>query len=188
MRKLLILVMVLGMASLASAVPVLTVSDANPTVGDTFYLYISGTSADATGDGDGVPAGGYASQVTLDYASYASYVINGNTNANPYISISSTAAVTAEAGGLAGYATTFGNPRFFAAPAGGDWAEGTDVDTGLWFTYEMYADSIGTSLVGLTADWGSPEIGALSITVVDVPEPMTMALLGLGGLFLRRRK
>ena len=184
MRKLLILVMVLGMASLASAVPVLTVSDSSPTVGDTFYLYISGTAGDATGDGTGSPVGGYESMITLDYANYASYVI---TNANPYISIASSGTVENAAGGLGGAsAQTYGNPKFVAAPAGGSWSEVTDVDAGLWFTYEMYADSVGVSLVGLTADWGSSEIGAIPITVV--PEPITMALLGLGGLFLRRRK
>jgi len=185
MRKLLVLMLVLGVASLASAVPTLSVSNASPTVGETFYLYISGTSAEATGDG-GDPVGGYQSMITLDYANYASYVINGNTNANPYISINSTASITTAAGGLAGTGTTYGNPKFVAAPAAGSWSEATDVDTGLWFTYEMYADAEGVSYVGLTSDWLGTEIARVPINVI--PEPMTMALLGLGGLLLRRRK
>ena len=186
MRKLLIFAVVLGMASMASAVPVLTVSDDTPTLGDTFYLYVSGTASEATGDG-GTPTGGYATMITLDYANYATYVIDGYNNANPYISIQSgDPTSTPEAGGGLILGTTYGNQQFIAAPPGGDWAEATDVDTGLWLTYELYADALGTTLVGMTADWGSEEIGALSITVV--PEPITMALLGLGGLFLRRRK
>jgi len=55
----------------------------------------------------------------------------------------------------------------------------------------LYLDGI-TSNVGntvklyaVTADW---ELSTLQDTVTLVPEPMTLALLGLGGLFLRRRK
>ena len=55
----------------------------------------------------------------------------------------------------------------------------------------LYLDGI-TSNVGntvklyaVTIDW---ELGSLKDTVTLVPEPMTLALLGLGGLFLRRRK
>ena len=181
MRKLLVLSLVLGMASLASAVPVLTVSDANPTVGDTFYLYVTGTAADASQNMS--PAGGgYASMITLDYANYAS-----SANANPYISMNVVpTSVETAAGGSVANGSTYGNANFTAGPAAGDWAEGTDVDAGLWFTYELTADAEGLTQIGLTADWGSAEIGAISVNVV--PEPMTMALLGLGGLFLRRRK
>ena len=31
-------------------------------------------------------------------------------------------------------------------------------------------------------------VGSDDIAITEVPEPMTMALLGLGGLFLRRKK
>jgi hypothetical protein len=46
--------------------------------------------------------------------------------------------------------------------------------------------SEGTTTLNLYASDGTTLLESASITVV--PEPMTIALLGLGGLFLRRRK
>ena len=56
----------------------------------------------------------------------------------------------------------------------------------------------GTYIDGITSNVGNTvwlhiitpegELGAIVETVTLVPEPMTLALLGLGGLFLRRRK
>ena len=37
-------------------------------------------------------------------------------------------------------------------------------------------------------EWLSGDLDGVLGTKTYVPEPMTMALLGLGGLFLRRRK
>ena len=63
------------------------------------------------------------------------------------------------------------------------------------FTYTV-PDAAGTS-VDITAgnvniaynDWGEgTSMGAATLNIVPVPEPMMIALLGLGGLFLRRRK
>lgn len=48
--------------------------------------------------------------------------------------------------------------------------------------------SPGTQFGGsMDSLYGVPQIGG-SVTIYQTPEPMTVALLGLGGLFLRRRK
>ncbi len=58
------------------------------------------------------------------------------------------------------------------------------VEAGDWFTV-TYGGEVGDTLyVYDSAVGGTPYIGSLLVT----PEPMTIALLGLGGLFLRRRK
>lgn len=68
---------------------------------------------------------------------------------------------------------------------GGD---ATSIKAGLW--YELVITAYGTDGESMTmgsdyyAAGGSNDV----LTVNIIPEPMTVALLGLGGLFLRRRK
>ena len=179
MRKLLILVMVLGMASWAMATPTITVSNSTPENGDVIQVYISGTASEATGDG-GTPAGGYSGFVALDYANL------GFTGASPYLTLGAGPAVTSYAGGMA-YNSTSGGMQYFLAASNVPWAEGTDVDTGLWFTYDVTVTGVeGDSEVIDLLNNTATSVG--SVTIDIIPEPMTMALLGLGGLFLRRRK
>ena len=60
-------------------------------------------------------------------------------------------------------------------------------DVGTLADFGLDAVAVGT--VGLTLlDFGFNVLDTMTITVTDIPEPMTMALLGLGGLFLRRKK
>ena len=64
-----------------------------------------------------------------------------------------------------------------------------------WWTFTVNGDPSGTNSILIDPDYGS-YVGNFAAsgeqdafgTVTLVPEPMTIALLGLGGLFLRRRK
>lgn len=61
------------------------------------------------------------------------------------------------------------------------------IEIGTHFTVDYTAgDTEGTFTVGLYEFDGTTLIEEATITVV--PEPMTLGLLGLGGLFLRRRR
>lgn len=63
---------------------------------------------------------------------------------------------------------------------------GDVVGAGIGFEYEFHCDGLGDVLIMLVDDVMGP-VDFLTIHQ-DVPEPMTLSLLGLGGLFLRRRK
>ncbi len=81
-----------------------------------------------------------------------------------------------------------GNVLTFSAGTSGQ--TGDVVEEGLWYQLSVTVD--GTYSAGdvvstvAVKDSGLNSLGTMDITYV--PEPMTVALLGLGGLFLRRRK
>lgn len=62
-----------------------------------------------------------------------------------------------------------------------------DLPGGLAFDYLFHCEGEGTVVIEL---WEDPDYTnvADTLTITQIPEPMTVALLGLGGLLLRRRK
>ena len=183
MKKLLVLMLVIGMASLASATPLITASATTVEQNESVSIYITGTSDDVTGaGGDPAEAGGGWFYLWLDYST------NAFSN-DAYLSLGMTATKENAAGAEGAVEETYPNYglSFSAYPGVAiPYVETDDVDEGLWYTFTVTAGTVlGTTTVQL---WNglTTILGSIDITVV--PEPMTIALLGLGGLFLRRRR
>ncbi len=86
-----------------------------------------------------------------------------------------------------------GNLSNFAAyPSYGGFelvAQGEGVQDGVWFTVNMLAGPAGTQMDLELWDSISATTIEPSYIIIDfIPEPMTLSLLALGGLLLRKRK
>jgi hypothetical protein len=169
MRKFLVLALVLGIASAANAVTILV---------------------DGVDPGDSIEiAEGLTPVITVvgeDGSSWLGYIIieeggagelGNGANLDAAGDLGAVAPYT-EAGWGTGYELTSatspgGSPATAAGPQ---------------FTFDYTGGALGqTATISLFVD---PEYGmpADSVTITIVPEPMTVILLGLGGLLLRRRK
>jgi hypothetical protein len=162
MKKLLVLMLVLGMTSLASAAISLD-GPTSITVGDTVKIGI-----------DNLDGGDYLAYVNVSLISEAGFSM-------------SAPALTS----LAGNQSSVGAPYVYGD---GSEIEITLADTvgvttpGVQFTWDLTClaqDVTVTVLLWDAADLSAP---VDVLTIAQVPEPMTIALLGFGGLFLLRHR
>ena len=185
MKKLLVLALVLSMASMASAGFSLTAaSTALTAVGASTTLSVSS---------DAVYTNGNATNFILDVSNAAATI-----DYTSGVVVSSNAGMQEENGGDLWYffGGTTGVVESATPPPGFD--DGTngkglyigaigDAAAGVWFNNIKITVNSNTTVklydIGVNMDQFQ-QIGSVAITV---PEPITMTLLGLGGLFLRRR-
>lgn len=160
MKKLLILILVLGMATVANAALVLN----GPTTineGDTVSIGIINT------DGED-----YAALLGFGYFSEGGFELSGPTYPWPP-PVGIPPMPPPVIGDFVWY-------EIFPHP---DWIPGT----GIWFSIDLTCTLAGVDVfVFLLHSDGFTVLDTL--TIQQVPEPMTIALLGLGGLLLLRRR
>jgi len=181
MKKLLVLALVLSMATMASAALQISV---NGVVGgsvtlapsETATLAIATDTAVGFGSGDWNGWALVAPTALADITGGAVATLGLN---EPGMSIQGTVAGAGmvEIPGQEGIAGTLN-------------ITGAAVGPGVLFdSFIIHCDGMGPTVISLfgTNDYETFSL-LTSVQIVQTPEPMTMGLLGLGGLFLRRRK
>jgi len=184
MKKLLVVLMVLSMATIANAGLVIGGAPAEMMPSDTALLTIEGIDGGVPGntsywailEGPGTNSGGTLLYSPADQEAGYAFMVQYTDDADGILSW---------LGGL-GYQTA--NAYFISfGSATSIPADGLLVD-GILFHCDAPGD-VTLSLVMISGDAGSEVIDVFDTVVIhQIPEPMTMGLLGLGGLFLRRRK
>jgi len=167
MKKLLAITLVLGLASVAGAITVnVNASGPEPyqvAMGDTLTFTLTS------------PAEAYSGVVDVPDAAQGSLV-----------------GVGGDFGGLGSLLSPddLGLPYWYFVAAGGPGSEPGNGTPHFTFTYTANDDSSAVTLGLWDEDGTTPLTGSnvTSIQIQNTPEPMTLGLLGLGGLFLRRRK
>ena len=202
MKKLLVLMLVLGMASVSQAAWTGFVVDGygstyNGPLGVTIRIdlvadtdwsstvwggIVEASAVDANGQAlaaDVVDMGGAVGSDVI-YTSAAVNILDSGFQINYLGNLAVTAAAATSAGALSPGTVTVSFDYTLPSSAGAEWYVAPLID-GETFTYN------GGLVVGATYS----NLAAVNVPIeglLIVPEPMTVLLLGLGGLFLRRRK
>lgn len=161
MKKLLILTLVLGLTSVASAAISWDLTAQDVPEGTSITITISSDNTDP-----------YGAFVNMEDPAGAIGALQ----------------IMAEAGDQASWTddVALGVPGYFLAQANASDPGNWTIVAGAHFTLDYTAlDAVSPVTITLL-DFNAAPIDA--VTVQNTPEPMTLGLLGLGGLFLRRRK
>ena len=161
MKKILVLMLVLGMTSMASAALTFSVDTVTILTGATTVV---GIESDVAG---------------FAWTGYVGYA-PGNAELTGMVATAAAgpdATVTNDPFGYAGYY------KIEAL----DYTPPSDILAGVQFNGTITGHTEGTYNVYLMSPWSAPGLQD-TLLVNVIPEPMTLGLLGLGGLFLRRRK
>ena len=170
MRKLLVLMLVLGLASVANAALVLSVGGA--TDKEEITLDPSDSVVIDIYNTDGGDAIAY---LDVGWMSEGLYSLS-----DPHL--------TANAGDISGFTGPYEVPSYDIHEVEVILAQSEGTSTiGSQFEITLHCEGEGDVFIWLFVDpdYVNP---ADSLVIHQTPEPMTIALLGLGGLFLRRRK
>ncbi len=178
MKQLLILMLVLGLAPTAGAVVTMELREADGVtpvedlfriwIGSDYVLVISGASADA-----GASLGLYGPTYT---AADWDYLGPGGQSA----------ATTVDTGDLS--YINWVSPYYGYDMIADDSGSGPGVSTGDWFTIDLTCLGAFVDFSFDLLDYKNNSTVIASVDGVIIPEPMTIALLGVGALLLRRRK
>ena len=176
MKKMLILMLVLGLASAVNATISLEIRESNGTtpvpnlnamlLGSDYVAVISSDAAVATTGGLYGPAWAASDWDHLGPADSTVGVLDTGNLSDIFWK-----------GGYQGYEWIY------------DDLMGPGISTGDIFTVDLSGEALGAFQLDLYDYASSTTVPTQSVTgTIIVPEPITIALLGLGGLFLRRRK
>jgi len=182
MKKLLALVLVLGLAAVSSASVVMSATtdqglpyNGEPIIASTYLNIIISSNANLAGGGDGWSGAAY--QLGLSN-------VQGGTLSAPY-------APTAGALGFINGPVVSTEPgaEYAGFELGANAGPGTNVPAGEWFRLRFHCDKAGDVTLSFYDYAVNPTDPIQSLVIHQiVPEPMTMSLLALGGLGLIRRR
>ena len=173
MKKILVLMLVLGMASMATAALTIT-GPSSVVAGGTVTMYVTADAASAVS--------GETAWVWIDYAIYPASTGDALSNITKLAAMGGTLSAILDT-------TTYAPDAFKFVGANDPPNPPEELLVGNWVSFDLTAVTTtqGNSIILNLMD-ANFNIIAGGKTVAVIPEPMTIGLLGLGGLFLRRRK
>jgi len=167
MKKVVTLVLVLSMVSMASAALTWSVASVDLNPGESIDVYLVSDSSDL-GSWYNAPADMAVADITA--ATMEAAIDTGDSSVTLY------GGAHSYAGWVYGYVADFSPPSDVVA---GNWSK---------ITITAEAGAVAGQSTTVTSDYYGSNGAATDLVVNIIPEPATMALLGLGGLLLRRKK